>query len=155
MKNDKKDQFEPQVFATYWINYVSRHVQKRFEKAVRPLGFGFAYVGVATELERSGPLLQRDLALQYGVEQPTMAALLTRMERDGLVSRKPHPEDKRASLISLTAKGKSKLPHVKQKLVEEAQTATAGLSKADAEMLVSLLKRVAKNLDDDESVTSA
>jgi MarR family transcriptional regulator, transcriptional regulator for hemolysin len=153
-KMKKKDQYDPQMFPTYWINYTSRVIQKRFDRAVRPFSFGLAYVGVASELEKSGPLLQRDLAVQYGIEQPTMAALLARMERDGLVSRKPHPRDKRASLVSLTAKGKSKLPKVKQKLVEEAQAASVGLSHAEEEMLISLLKRVAKNLDHHESVAN-
>jgi len=146
MKSKKNDEYDPETFATYWINYASRLVQKRFEKCLRPLGFGLAYVGVATELEKSGPLLQRDLAKFYEVEQPTMTALLTRMERDGLVSRKPHPEDKRASLVSLTARGRAKLPEVKQKLVKEAREVTSGLSDVETKALVSLLRRVAKKL---------
>jgi hypothetical protein len=64
-----------------------------------------------------------------------MAALLTPMGRDGLVSRKLHPEDKRASLVSLTPKARAKLPEVKQKLVEEARKATAGLSDAETKTL--------------------
>jgi MarR family transcriptional regulator, transcriptional regulator for hemolysin len=144
MKNKRNDGYDPEMFATYWINYASRHVQKRFKKCLRPLGFGLAYVGVATELEKLGRLLQRDLAKHYEVEQPTMAALLTRMERDGLVSRKPHPEDQRASLVSLTPKARAKLPEVKQKLVEEAREATAGLSDAETKTLISLLKRIVR-----------
>jgi MarR family transcriptional regulator for hemolysin len=147
MKNKENLEWNPEAFATYWINYASRLVQGRFEKCLRPLGFGLAYVGVATEIDKSGPLLQRDLAKRYGVEQPTMAALLARMRRDGLVSRKPHPEDKRASFVSLTAKGKAKLPEVKQKLTQEAHDAMDGLSDAESRMLTTLLKKVAKNLE--------
>jgi DNA-binding MarR family transcriptional regulator len=144
MQNKRNDEYAPQIFATYWINYAARHVQKRFEKCLRPLGFGLAYVGVATELEKSGSLLQRDLAKHYQVEQPTMAALITRMDRDGVVARKPHPQDRRASLISLTAKGRAKLPTVKQTLVAAAREATAELSDAETQTLISLLQRVAK-----------
>lgn len=147
MENESSEEWDPQKFATYWINYTYRQVQSRFEKCLKPLGFGLPYVGVATELEKSGPLLQKDLAIRYGVEQPTMAALLTRMERDGLVSRKLDPKDKRASLVSLTRKGKSKLPKVKQVLVEDARGATTGLSHEETQTLISLLKRVAKNLE--------
>jgi MarR family transcriptional regulator, transcriptional regulator for hemolysin len=147
MNSKSADEWNPQIFATYWINYASRLVQSRFEKALRPLGFGLPYVGVATELEKSGPLLQRDLAKRYGVEQPTMAALLTRMERDGLVSRKLHPKDKRASLVSLTAKAKAKLSDVKKRLVKEAREVTACLSDPEAEMLTSLLQKVVKLLE--------
>jgi MarR family transcriptional regulator, transcriptional regulator for hemolysin len=143
MKRKDNDSYHPEAFATYWINHASRQVQRRFEKCLRPLGFGLAYVGVATELERAGPLLQRDLAKYYEVEQPTMAALLARMERDGLVSGKPHPEDKRAKLISLTAKGLAALPEVKRTLVREARGVTDELSDSEIRTLISLLKRVA------------
>jgi MarR family transcriptional regulator, transcriptional regulator for hemolysin len=148
MKRNSDDVYVPEAFATYWINYAARHVQRRFERCLRPLGFGLAYVGVATELERAGPLLQRDLAKYYEVEQPTMAALLARMERDGLVARKAHPQDKRASLMSLTAKARAKLPEVKQKLVVEARRMTDELSDSETRMLISLLKRVAGIADE-------
>jgi MarR family transcriptional regulator, transcriptional regulator for hemolysin len=147
MKRKDDDGYHPEAFATYWINYVSRHVQRRFEKCLRPLGFGLAYVGVATELERAGPLLQKDLAKYYEVEQPTMAALLARMERDGLVCRKVHPEDRRASLVSLSAKGLAALPEVKQTLVKEARKVTDELSDSEIRTLISLLKRVARISD--------
>jgi MarR family transcriptional regulator, transcriptional regulator for hemolysin len=146
MKNKENTEWNPELFATHWINYASRLIQSRFEKCLRPLGFSLPYVGVATELDKSGLLLQRDLASRYGVEQPTMAALLTRMERDGLVSRKVHPEDKRASFVSLTAKGKAKLPEVKQKLVQEAHEVTSGLSKTETRTLLSLLRKVVTDL---------
>jgi DNA-binding MarR family transcriptional regulator len=155
MKSKSSDQWHPEIFATYWINYASRLVQNRFEKVLRPTGFRLPYVGVATELAKAGPLLQRDLAKRYGVEQPTMAALLTRMERDGLVSRKTHPEDKRASLVSLTAKAKSRLPEVKQRLAKEARGFTDGLNDHETEMLTSLLRKVVNSLDEDDVLTTS
>jgi MarR family transcriptional regulator for hemolysin len=155
MESKTNDEWNPEIFATYWINYASRLIQSRFEKVLRPLGFGLPYVGVATELAKSGPLLQRDLAKRYGVEQPTMAALLTRMERDGLVSRKPHPQDKRASLVSLTAKAKSRLPEVKRRLAKEAREFTDGLSDPETKMLTSLLRKVVKSLDEDDALTKS
>jgi MarR family transcriptional regulator, transcriptional regulator for hemolysin len=77
------------------------------------------------------------------------------MERDGLVSRKPLPQDKRASLISLTAKAKSKLPEVKRRLVKEAREFTDGLSDPESKMLTSLLRKVVNNLDEDDAHTKS
>ena len=45
---------------------------------------------------------QTALASLAAIEQPTMAATLTRMERDSLIHRRPDPQDGRSSLISLT-----------------------------------------------------
>ena len=66
-----------------------------------------AYLPVAIALEENGSLLQKQLAERAHVEQPTMAALLVRMERDGLISREALPDDKRSSRISLSAKAKA------------------------------------------------
>src|SRR4051794_4346334 len=52
--------------------------------------------------ERDG-LTQTELAAATGVEQPTMAATLTRMEDDGLVRRAADPDDARRVGVFLTA----------------------------------------------------
>jgi MarR family transcriptional regulator for hemolysin len=46
------------------------------------------------------------LLARVDIEQATMANTLARMERDGLIERRPHPSDKRAQLVFLTAKAK-------------------------------------------------
>jgi len=45
---------------------------------------------------------QRDLARFAKIEQPPLAQMLARMERDGLIQRKPDPADGRSSRITLT-----------------------------------------------------
>nr|WP_275410201.1 MarR family transcriptional regulator [Streptomyces sp. SID14478] len=54
-------------------------------------------------LAQGGAMSQKELARLARIEQPSMAQLLARMERDGLVERAPAPDDRRGSLISLTA----------------------------------------------------
>src|SRR5581483_4537197 len=130
--------WDPQRYASFWINHASRLLMWHFEKQLRPLGFGFAYFPVIAELEqqREG-LLQNQLAERAHVEQPTMAALLTRMERDGLIERVAHPTDKRSSLIYLTRKARGGAPEAKERLGEVAERATAGFTLKERETLVS------------------
>jgi MarR family transcriptional regulator for hemolysin len=142
----KNKKWQPEVAPTFWINHSSRLIMRHFEKCLRPLDFGMAYMPVAMALGKVGPLLQKDLAERCHVEQPTMAILLGRMERDGIIARKPHPDDKRATLIALTLKGKRLLPKIKRLLIAEAEIATAGLSDEDKAMLISLLRRIVSNL---------
>jgi DNA-binding MarR family transcriptional regulator len=139
--------WDPESTPTFWINHASRLLMRRFEQRLRPLDFGMAYLPVVIALEENGALLQKQLAEHAHVEQPTMAALLARMERDGLVLHKPHPSDKRASQISLSAKAKARLPSAKKRLGEVAQQATAGLSERERATLIALLRRVVNNLD--------
>ena len=49
---------------------------------------------------------QAELSRLVGIEQPTMAITLRRMERDGLIQRKPDPDHGRRSHVTLSAKGR-------------------------------------------------
>ena len=71
---------------------------------LRPLGLAPAQFLVLQELWENAALTQRDLLRRIGVEQATMAATLRRMERDGLITRHPHPADHRAQVIRPTTR---------------------------------------------------
>ena len=52
-------------------------------------------------LEEEGPLTQRELADRLGLTSGGMTLLVDRLEHAGLVSRRPHPSDRRAVLLEL------------------------------------------------------
>lgn len=139
--------WQPAAIPTFWINHASRLIMREFERRLRPFDLGFAYFPVLKALEDHGPLLQKELAQAAHVEQPSMAALLTRMERDGIIARSPHPEDKRASLITLTRVAKARMPRAKEALWEGVERALNGLSQQERVTLIALLRRVVENLD--------
>jgi DNA-binding MarR family transcriptional regulator len=56
-------------------------------------------------VERTGPQRITDLATIEGVTQPSMTALVTVLERAGLVERRQDPRDQRVVLVALTAAG--------------------------------------------------
>lgn len=146
----KKDNlFDPESAPTFWVNQVSRLLTRHFEQRLRPFDAGMAYLPVLFGLDQSenGTLLQKQLVELAYVEQPTMAALLTRMERDGLIEREAHPTDKRASHICLSEKAKQRLPSVKEEIVAVAEQAMTGFTDEERSALICLLQRVAKNLN--------
>ncbi|MFI1919095.1 MarR family winged helix-turn-helix transcriptional regulator [Nocardia sp. NPDC020380] len=53
------------------------------------------------------PLRLSELTTTEQISQPGLTQLVTRMERDGLVERRPDPVDRRASLIHITAAGRA------------------------------------------------
>ena len=72
--------------------------------------------------------------------------MLQRMERAGLIERRPDPEDARVSLVYLTERGRA----LEQPVLEvwkqlEAQT-VAGLSATEQALLRRLLMQVSANL---------
>lgn len=56
-------------------------------------------------VERTGPRRITDLAVIEGVSQPSMTALVTILERSGLVERRSDPADQRVVLVALTTAG--------------------------------------------------
>jgi DNA-binding MarR family transcriptional regulator len=52
------------------------------------------------------PISQKQLAQQMNIQAPSLARLMDRMERDGLVDRIENPEDKRMKFVELTEAGK-------------------------------------------------
>lgn len=75
------------------INRVSRLMTRKGEELFRPLEVGLAAYPVLDLLRNGARLTQRDLVDACGTEQPSMAQLLKRMERDGLIVRAPDPDD--------------------------------------------------------------
>lgn len=83
----------------YWIVRASRALERAMNEELRPLGITLRQFQVLAWLAAEGPLCQRDLAERIGVEPPTLAGVLDRMERDGWIERRPHPDDARKKLV--------------------------------------------------------
>ena len=54
-----------------------------------------------------GPMMMSHLKDRLGVTATNITALVDALEKDGLVKRKPHPDDRRATIISLSEKAES------------------------------------------------
>jgi DNA-binding MarR family transcriptional regulator len=67
---------------------------------------------------------QAELSRLIGIEQPTMAITLRRMERDGLIQRKPDTDHGRRSHVKLSAKGR-KLSQVTRTAAHEVEKLAA------------------------------
>ena len=81
-----------------------------------------------------------------GVEPPTTAKMLARLERAGFVQRLRSADDRRVVLVSLTEKGQSVHQRVGELWNELNHLTTEGLSASDQLELERLLLRVLKNL---------
>ena len=64
---------------------------------------------VLNRVRREGPMRLTSLAAKEGVSQPSMTQLIQRLERQDLVARLADPDDGRATLIGITARGEALL----------------------------------------------
>lgn len=129
------------------INRAARLLLRLADIKFRPLGLGVAAFPVLTMLRTGQKLSQKDLALCARIEQPSMAQLLARLERDGMIKRSPDPSDGRSSLISITRKALAILPEVDAAVDAGNEMALAGMSDSEVKMLIDLLQRLIGNLE--------
>lgn len=129
------------------ISLAARGFARLSEARLKPLGFGVGHLPVLVALREGRADTQRDLARFAKVEQPPMAQMLARMERDGLIARTPDPADGRSSRIALTATAQARLPDAIDVLLQGNAEVLAGFTPAEADQLTDLLQRVIANLD--------
>ncbi|EMG38033.1 transcriptional regulator [Desulfocurvibacter africanus PCS] len=90
----------------YQVNLAARLFARALAMRVEPLGLAPGQFPVLLALWESEGRTQGELCRLVQVEQPTMANTLARMERDGLIQRKPDPRDRRRTVIRLTTRGR-------------------------------------------------
>jgi MarR family transcriptional regulator for hemolysin len=129
------------------ISLAARGFARLSEARLKPLGFGVGHLPVLVALQDGRAGTQRDLARFARIEQPPMAQMLARMERDGLIQRAPDPADGRVSRIRLTEAARARLPDAIAVLLRGNRDALSGFADEEAGLLVVLLTRLIANLD--------
>jgi MarR family transcriptional regulator, transcriptional regulator for hemolysin len=129
------------------ISLAARGFARLSEARLKPLGFGVGHLPVLVALWEGRASTQRDLARFAKIEQPPMAQMLARMERDGLIERIPDPTDGRMSRITLTAAAEARLPDAIAVLFRGNHEALGDFTDEEAGLLVALLRRLIANLD--------
>ncbi|WP_158822497.1 MarR family winged helix-turn-helix transcriptional regulator [Granulicella sp. S156] len=131
----------------FLVNRAARLLSRRAEKRLSKLGLAVAQVPVLFALREGTAVCQRDLAAIGQIEQPAMAELLSRMERDGYIERSPDPNDGRSSLIALTDSAKRKLAPARAALAIGHQETLAGFADEEIAMFAAFLQRAVSNLE--------
>lgn len=129
------------------VVWISRLLQKLDDERMKPYGVTSAQLPVLVALKNGERLTQKELARFAGVEQPSMAQLLARMERDSLIRREPSPTDKRSSLIMLTEQAIKTLEPGRDALRSVDADACAGFSAEERTIFLGLLHRMAANAE--------
>lgn len=98
---------EPQAIAERQlcglVNGLAQRITEHVRKRAATLGLT---VSQATALrEMSGPMTMRELAERMSCEPSNTTFVVDKLEQQGLVERHPHPTDRRAKHLVLTAEG--------------------------------------------------
>ena len=92
-------------------------------------------VAALNTLERLGPTRLTRLAAIERVAQPSMTAIVSRLETEGLVERRPDESDRRAVLVGLTGEGASYLARRREAAAGNLAALIASLPPEEASLL--------------------
>ncbi len=88
------------------LSAAARSVERDWDERLRAIGLPHAALIAVDILIRTGPTGADTIARTARVQPQTMSRTLERMERDGLVERTPHPDDRRRRLVTVTDHGR-------------------------------------------------
>lgn len=86
-----------------WSDLVLDHQRRR--QVAEATGISFARTRAIRRLARR-PMSMRELADALGTDPPNVTGIVDDLEGQGLVRRGPHPTDRRAKIVDVTAKGR-------------------------------------------------
>lgn len=105
------------------------------------------FVLLAT-LARGEAVTQRELAARMPSDPSTVRPMLVLLEKQGLVTREPHPSDARARSVRLTRSGMRTYQQAFDAGKEVRKRMVHSLPTGEIRLLLSLLKRVSESLND-------
>lgn len=125
---------------------IGRLFRKRFDTSARVVGVTGPQWRVLAALNYRPGITQAVLAGLLDVEAITVGRMIDRLQKAGLVERRPAPADRRAWLLFITPAAEEllgQLQHVAEGVMAEI---LANFAPAEFEQLVALLNRLRDNL---------
>jgi len=102
---------------------------------------------ILTVLHERGPQIMSDLKTKLGVTATNITALIDALEADGIVVRKPHPTDRRATIIELTEKAKREMTQSCSSYRERVAEVFSSLSETDRKELLRMMGTLKEHLE--------
>ncbi len=95
------------------VQETARVWRHKLDQRLRPLGLSQAKWRTLAHLSR-GHLTQCDLAQRLGIEEPTLARLLGKLEEDRWIKRQSAPHDRRCKTVHLQPKSSALLEEIQK-----------------------------------------
>lgn len=109
-------------------------------------GTTYARMRLLRDLQTHGPQIMTELAGCLAVTPRNVTVLVDGLEREGLVRRRPHPDDRRATIVELTDEGGALLDAAFEQHAARAGALFEALRREDQTALLALIRRLTDEL---------
>jgi DNA-binding MarR family transcriptional regulator len=130
-------------------------VARRLKARSEDRGLDAASVFVLHNVHANQPLRVSELARCIGLDSSTVSRHVMHLEHGGYLARSGDPDDRRASRLGLTEKGRTLLDEAMATRAAIVDNAIAGWTVEDRETLTRLMTRLAASLDNPAGNTEA
>ena len=127
------------------ISDLQRLITTAMDAELKDLGLTHSQLRLVLHLSRQEGLTQVRIAKDLQIGKVAVGGLLDRLESKGLVQRKPHPSDRRATQISLTAKADALYKPIVESGKFVMEKMLIGISPEQEQQLIDLLLTVKQN----------
>lgn len=124
------------------VSRLGAAVSTELSRALQPLGIEPRHFGLLRALSRSEGETQRAVGAGLGLHPNRMVDLVDELERRKLVKRRPHPRDRRAHTVVVTAAGEKLLSEAFLFALGIERSLCADLSEDERQLLLELLSRL-------------
>src|SRR3954464_1453321 len=129
-------EFAGQLFFRLW-----RVSHTRVAEALGSVGLTPALFGLLNVLGAREGANQQEIGSAMGIDPSTMVSLVDELEAAGLAKRRPHPRDRRAREVVISAKGRRVLDQARGLATQVEDDVLRGLTTAERRELLALLRR--------------
>jgi MarR family transcriptional regulator for hemolysin len=140
-------QYDFEESVGYWVTMTSHAIRRAVDLELAKENITLRQFEVLAWIAIEGEQSQVELAERLGIEAPTLAGILTRMERDGWLERYGCPEDRRRKRIRVTPKAESVWARMAECCRRVRGEATRGISDQELSDFKRICEKLRKNLE--------
>jgi MarR family transcriptional regulator, transcriptional regulator for hemolysin len=133
------------------VGFVVNNTAKAFQKTLdfelrKNVGVTLSQWRVVASLVQQPGLTQKEIADKVGVEGATLVPIIDKMEKEGMLKRKPDSKDRRVNRIYLTQKADSLWNSMIECAIHIRKVSTKDISEDKLEITLETLRKISKNL---------
>ena len=138
------------------LHGTARAWRQKLDERLKPMGLSQAKWRTLMHLSIApDALTQAEIAARLGVEEPTVVALLHRLEREAWVTRTNSPHDRRCKMVLLGRRAQRVIVQINATANRLRHELLADVTKSDLKTCMKVLARVREQAEESDSRQSA